>query len=90
MRLRRMLRLAEFSSCGGTRVACKGVAAGTAAATANINPRNQRRIPCLLTFRGFNFQLQVTRVKRIALVEVARLVAAAEPPNALLGRAVCK
>jgi hypothetical protein len=34
--------------------------------------------------------LQITRVKRVALAEIARLVAAAEPANTLFGRAVRK
>ena len=34
--------------------------------------------------------LQLTGVKRVALAEVARLVAAAEPADALFGRAVSK
>jgi hypothetical protein len=34
--------------------------------------------------------LQVRRVKRIALVKVAGLVAAAKPARALFGSAVCK
>ena len=34
--------------------------------------------------------LQVRRVKRIALVKIAGLVAAAKPAGALFGSAVCK
>jgi hypothetical protein len=34
--------------------------------------------------------LQVTRVKRVALADIASVVAAPEPADALLGSAVCE
>ena len=51
-------------------------AAGTAATTTNRS------------LGPLNFQLQLTRVECIALANVACLVAAAEPANALFGCAV--